>query len=94
MKRKNMPECENPFIQHSELILRADYGAAQKLQRFVMSMWNGHAFPANLSGLRGLDERHFGIAMSLMRHYWLYGENDDAFMGLANEIRAKLRHEE
>lgn len=45
----------SPFEKHRAIIL-AGYGTAAKLRRFVLSMYNGHAFPVDLSDISGMDK--------------------------------------
>ena len=79
----------SPFKVHRNIIM-AHYGAASKLRRFVLSLYNGHAFPVDLSDISGLDKKHFGIVLELMSGYHLLGENDAAMMRLAEEIKREF----
>lgn len=76
----------SPFRVHRSIIM-ANYGAASKLRRFVLSLYNGHAFPVDLSDISGLDKKHFGIVLELMGSYHKLGENDADFMSLAADIK-------
>ena len=79
----------SPFVKHRAIIL-ADYGTAAKLRRIVLSLYNGHAYPVDLSDISGMDKRHFGIVLELMTSYHTLGENDKAFLKLAEEIKKEF----
>jgi len=79
----------SPFKVHGDIIM-AGYGAASKLRRFVLSLYNGHDFPVDLSDISGLDKKHFGIVLELMSSYHMLGENDVAMMKLAEEIKREF----
>jgi hypothetical protein len=76
----------SPFVKHRSVIL-ADYGAATKIRRFVLSLYNGHTYPVDLSDISGMDKRHFGIILELMESYHKLGENDQSMLKLAEEIK-------
>ncbi len=77
----------SPFTTHHDTIM-GYYGTAARLRSLVMSLWNGAAFPFELSCLGSFDSRHYAIALDLIQSYRRLGENDEAFMALADEIRA------
>lgn len=79
----------SPFKTHRKIIM-ADYGTAAKIRRFVLSLYNGHAFPVDLSDISGMDKKHFGIVLELMSSYHTLGENDAAMMKLAEEIKREF----
>jgi hypothetical protein len=79
----------SPFVKHQSVIL-ADYGTAATLRRFVLSLYNGNAFPVDLSDIRGMDKRHFGIVLELMTSYHTLGENDKAMLKLAERIKKEF----
>ena len=83
----------SPFMKHRDIIL-ADYGTASKLRRIVLSLYNGHAYPVDLSDISGMDKRHFGIVLELMTSYHTLGENDKALLELAEEIKKEFRTDE
>lgn len=76
----------SPFVTHAGVIL-ADYGAAAKLRRFVLSLYNGHAFPVDLSDISGMDKMHFQIVVEMMTSYHTLGENDQDMLKLAERIK-------
>lgn len=80
----------SPFKVHRNIIM-ASYGAASKLRRFVLSLYNGYAFPVDLSDISGLDKKHFGIVLELMSSYHVLGENDADMMRLADEIKREFK---
>lgn len=89
---------QSPFLTHKEILL-SGYGAARWLRRLTLSLWNGYAWPADLSGLAGLDERHFQIALEFLTWYRQYGEDDRYFIAAAEaarkmELEAKKQAEE
>lgn len=83
----------SPFKKHEGIIL-ADYGTAGKIRSFVLSLYNGHAFPCDLSNISGMDKKHFGIVIELMTSYHQLGENDSDFMALAEYIKKEFRAKE
>lgn len=68
-------------------MLNGDYGAAAALRDATMSFWNGKAYPFSLHRIKGFDNRHIKIFVELAESYHRYGEGDDEFMALCNEIR-------
>lgn len=76
----------NPFITHRKVVFQ-HYGAACKLRGMILSLWNGRAHPFPLHVIGGLDSMHFDVAISFLKHYHRYGENDRPFMDLAAEIK-------
>jgi len=79
----------SPFVKHEEVIL-ACYGTASKLRRFVLSLYNGHAYPVDLSDISGMDKKHFGIVQDLMSSYHNLGESDHALIALAERIKKEF----
>ncbi len=63
----------SPFVTHAGVIL-ADYGTASKIRRFVLSLYNGHTYPVDLSDIAGMDNHHFQIVLDLMTSYHLVGD--------------------
>lgn len=84
----NQATDESPFAAHRDLIL-GRYSAAITLQGIVLGCWSGSTYPANLSGLAYLDETHRAAALAMLGHYARNGENDQAFMAVADEIIAR-----
>lgn len=82
----------SPFITHRDKIL-GHYSTAAWLRRLVLSMWNGKAYPVGLSQLTNLDDSHAKAVLEMLSSYRLQGENDPAFMTLAEECRARLEEE-
>lgn len=80
----------SPFLVHRQIIM-ATYGGAAKIRRFVLSLYNGHAFPCDLSDISGLDQKHFGIVIELMSSYHQLGENDAYMMRLCEEIKREFK---
>jgi hypothetical protein len=76
----------SPFVTHRQVLL-ADYGGAQKLARLTLSLYNGTAFPFDVGLLGGLDTKHFEMAITLLRSYHQFGENDTDFMAACEAIK-------
>lgn len=76
----------SPFGIYRPVILD-HYGTAAKLRRVVMGLWNGAAYPFNLSDISGIDDKHYAILLELLDSYRKFGEKDQVFMSLAQEIR-------
>lgn len=83
----------NPFENHRDKVL-GQYSAAGFLRRVVLSLWNGTAHPAGLSGLTNLDAAHFRAFREMVEHYHAHGENDQVFMRLAEECNERKQAEE
>src|ERR1035441_1766090 len=79
----------SPYVAHRKIIL-ADYSTAAKLRRYVMSLYNGHAFPCDLSDIAGMDGKHFEIFCDLVKGYHTLGENDGELIKLAEYIRKEF----
>jgi len=84
---------QSPFLMHRDKVL-GYYGAASWLRQFVLAMWNGKGYPVGLSQFRGLDRYHADAAFDMLAAYRKHGENDQAFMSLAEECRARLKEEQ
>lgn len=84
---------ESPFIRHRGKVL-GHYSTASWLRRVVLAMWNGSACPVTLSPLTNLDTEHFTAFVEMVTHYRKVGENDPAFMQLADEVRGRLAEEQ
>lgn len=76
----------SPFVTHRHILL-ADYGGAQRIARMALSLYNGNAFPFDAGQLGGLDDKHFEIAIELLRSYHQFGENDTGFMETCDQIK-------
>jgi hypothetical protein len=83
---------ESPFQRHRGLVL-GHYATAAWLRSVVMAMWNGHDYKVGLGQLGSLDARHFDACMDLFAHYRKHGENDPAFLRLADEVRRRMEQE-
>ncbi len=79
----------SPFVTHTSAIM-GEYGTAAKLRRFVLSLYNGRAFPCDLSDVRGMDRKHFEIFNELVSSYHKLGENDREFIMLADRIKKEF----
>lgn len=75
----------SPFEVHRDKIL-GHYSTAWWLRGVVMAMWNGDGYQVGLSHLVNLDADHFAAFAEMTAHYHRHGENDPAFMALANEV--------
>ncbi|RZI41496.1 hypothetical protein EGT07_18110 [Herbaspirillum sp. HC18] len=79
--------CGSPFVRYRQVVF-AGYSAAETLRMLVMSMCDGNAYPFAAHRLRDLDMEHFEIVVEMMMAYNARGENDAAFMDLAQSIEA------
>lgn len=82
----------SPFETHREKIL-GHYSAARTLRDVVLALWNGQAYPVGLSSLTNLDAAHYRAFRDMVDHYHSQGENDPAFMRLADECVARAEKE-
>lgn len=78
---------QSPFLTHRPILL-SGYSTAITLRGFTLSLWNGRNWPADLSRVAGMDEKHFAIAMELISWYRQHGENDPDFMGTGRACEA------
>ena len=62
-------------------------GTAEWLRRVVLAMWNGSAYKVGLSKLESLDGEHFRALSEMLESYHKNGEDDPAFMAIAEECR-------
>jgi pyruvate-formate lyase len=76
----------SPFAFHSQ-VLFSGYSGAVKLARLALSLYNGKAWQWDASSVSGLDQKHFEIAVDLLRSYHQYGENDHDFMQICEKLR-------
>lgn len=83
----------SPFERHRDKIL-GHYSTASWLRKIVMALWNGSGHPVGLSNLTNLDAEHFRAFQEMVEHYHRHGENDQAFMRLALECKARGEEEE
>lgn len=83
---------ESPFITHRDKVL-GHYGTAAWLRAVVLAMWNGNGFPVGLSKIVSLDSDHYAAFSEMIASYHANGENDAAFMALADEVRARKDQE-
>ncbi len=81
-----MNDSKSPFVTHRSKIL-GQYGAAEWLRDAVLSMWNGSTYKVGLSKLVNLDDEHFRALSEMLDSYRRHGENDPAFMKIAEECR-------
>lgn len=82
----------SPFTTHRDKVL-GQYGTASWLRSVVLAMWNGTGYQVGLSRLTSLDADHYAAFSEMIKSYHENGENDPAFMALANEVRAMLERE-
>jgi hypothetical protein len=82
----------SPFATYRDSILAAGIGGA-RMRDLVMDLWLADQRLGD-TWLSALDEQHLEIALCLKRSYSLLGENDKAFMALADEIRNRRKEAE
>lgn len=78
---------QSPFLTHRSILL-SGYSTAIALRGFTLSLWNGRNWPADLSRVAGMDDKHFAIAMELIAWYRQHGENDPDFMDTGRACEA------
>lgn len=83
---------ESPFITHRKKVL-GYYNTSSWLRQLVLAMWNGSSHQVGLSQLAGVDEEHAKAALEMLYGYRKNGENDPAFMTLADECFERLRED-
>jgi hypothetical protein len=83
---------ESPFITHRNKVL-GYYNTASWLRQLVLAMWSGSNHKVGLSQLAGVDEDHAKAALDMLHGYRKNGENDPAFMTLADECLDRLKEE-
>ncbi|MDD5175778.1 MAG: hypothetical protein PHQ05_05075 [Sterolibacterium sp.] len=82
----------SPFARYRKEIL-GTYTTAERLQALTLHLWNYHN-PVNVAALLiNADEKHRRIALEMIASYAVWGENDPAFMLLADEIRDRHAQE-
>lgn len=84
---------QSPFITHRDKVL-GYYSTAGWLRALVLAMWNGSAHKVGLSQLASLDDAHATATLEMIASYRRHGENDPAFMSLADECRKRLEEEQ
>lgn len=77
---------QSPFQKHRDILLHADYSAAQSLQQFVLSLYNSAATKFEADRLSNYDSHHLGIFVELATSYNRHTENDPAFMQLCRDM--------
>ena len=76
----------SPFVKYRDILL-AGHGGAMRLGRLALSLYNGRAFPMDVSDLGGLDKHYLEIAIELIRSYHQLGENDREFLTVCDDIK-------
>jgi len=74
------------FERHRDILLDADYSAAQSLQQFVLSLYNSASAKFEADRLGNYDDRHFRIFSEMAASYRLNGENDPEFMRVCQDM--------
>lgn len=82
----------SPFCIYRDMVL-GQYSTAAWLRSAVMAMWNGQGHQVGLSQLTNLDIKHYDAFIAMVEHYRAFGENDQAFMALAEEIQLRMADE-
>lgn len=80
---------ESPFLKHRKILVGADYSTAQRLQAFVLSMYNGARFKFSADGLSNFDDQHLEYFCEFARWYHRHGENDPDFMDVCRAMVAE-----
>lgn len=82
----------SPFARYRKEIF-GYYSTAERLQALTLHLWNSSNEVNLASLLINADEKHRRIALEMIASYSVWGENDPAFMMLANEIRDRRAQE-
>ena len=82
----------SPFEKHREILLHADYSAAQSLQQFVLSLYNSASTKFEADRIGNYDSAHLAIFVEFASSYNRHGENDPAFMQVCQEMWSQ-RHQ-
>ena len=82
----------SPFTKHRDKVL-GQYSTASWLRSVVLAMWNGTGYPVGLSRVASLDADHYAAFSEMLESYRDNGEDDPAFMALADEARAMVERE-
>lgn len=83
---------QSAFEKHREKVL-GHYGTASFLRSVVLALWNGTDNKVGLSRINSLDHEHFDAFMDMILQYRNTGENDCAFMDLAEAVRSRVAEE-
>lgn len=86
-----MNSTESPFHRYRDILLNQDYSAAQTLQSFTLSCWNGHTWKFQGHRLTNLDNEHLTIFLELAQQYASQGERDSMFMSVCRAMLEKRR---
>lgn len=84
-------KTESPFHRHRALLLQHDYSAAQALQSFVLSCWNGNTWQFRGDSLTNLDPEHRRAFLEMAQSYAIHGENDPVFMEVCRAMIEQRR---
>lgn len=92
-RRKNdmTDKAESPFQRHRALLIQHNYSAAQTLQLFVLSCWNGNTWQFRGDRLTNLDPAHRVAFLELAQSYAIRGESDPVFMKVCGEMIEQRR---
>ncbi|MGY6278308.1 DUF7673 family protein [Methylomonas sp. MgM2] len=66
-ERQAVTEAGLPALERLVNIANNDTGQADTVRRFLLSLYNGYAFPLNPSTLRGLDKALFDDALAVLK---------------------------
>lgn len=86
-----MKNSESPFHRYRHILLNDDYSAAETLQSFTLSCWNGATWKFRGDRLSNLDNEHLGIFLELAQQYASHGERDAMFMDTCREMLKQRR---
>lgn len=84
-------KAESPFQRHRVVLLQHDYSAAQTLQSFVLSCWNGNTWQFRGDRLTNLDQEHRRAFLEMAQSYAIRGEGDPVFMEVCREMVEQRR---
>jgi hypothetical protein len=85
---------QSPYLIHSEILIKASYGTACRLQEFALSLYdaNKYSFTPN-NHLGGFDTRHRAIYDELLNWYRDHGDDEPSFVAVCTAILAQREAE-
>jgi len=67
---------DSPFLKHRDILVHQSYSAANALQDFALSCYNGSLGQFRGDSIGNFDPKHFEIFLELVNYYRRHGEND------------------
>ncbi len=79
-------------LQRLAEVSRDDTGQSQTIGRFLLGLYNGHAYPFNLVSLRGLDVALHDDCMAVLRLDYEPKQEAHEYIADGHELIKQLRH--